>query len=207
MTEDAWPDDVKALFALALVETCFRNTSLEDLHAGLAPESARGDFEDVKVVWPGGEIAWNRLSRISDEEMKALMIEAVNKVYTFISAPEELLVLGGAARWNRPQLDPSMHRVAQRRAAIRQGLSQEEAWKAFPLYTADPSSVMSAPEMEASAEIAAYTPDQLRDLALSASPDIGWIRKAREALLAAADDLESRELELLDAYEIAEFGA
>jgi hypothetical protein len=33
----------------------------------------------VKVVSPYGEIPWNRVGRISDNEMKALMIEVVNR--------------------------------------------------------------------------------------------------------------------------------
>ncbi len=47
---------------------CVRNSYLEDLHAGLSPSSKTGDYTDVKVMSPYGEIAWNRLGRISDEE-------------------------------------------------------------------------------------------------------------------------------------------
>lgn len=54
---------------------CFRNTEIENIHAGTAPSSATGDFSDVKVATPFGEIPWNQLSRISQEEMKALNIE------------------------------------------------------------------------------------------------------------------------------------
>src|SRR5438093_9756136 len=49
---------------------CVRNSSLEELHAGTFPSSKTGDYTDVKVVSPYGEIAWNQLGRISDEEMK-----------------------------------------------------------------------------------------------------------------------------------------
>ena len=60
-------------------------------------------------------------SRLSDEEMKALMIEVTNKVYTFLTQAEHLLALGAAARWNRPELDPPLLRKARRRAALRDG--------------------------------------------------------------------------------------
>jgi hypothetical protein len=35
---------------------CFRNTHLENLHAGMSPSSETGDFSDVNVVSPYGEI-------------------------------------------------------------------------------------------------------------------------------------------------------
>jgi hypothetical protein len=34
---------------------------------------------------PYGEIGWERLSRLSDEEMKALMIDVVNHCYDFLT--------------------------------------------------------------------------------------------------------------------------
>ena len=64
-----------------LAQQCFRNTMLEDLHAGITPSSQSGDYADVVGRSPYGEIPWPRLSRLSDEEMKALMIDVVNKTY------------------------------------------------------------------------------------------------------------------------------
>lgn len=69
---------------------CVRNTFLEDLHSGITPSSEIGDYSDVKVITPYGEIEWNKLSRISDEEMKKLMIEIVNKIYNFFLNIESL---------------------------------------------------------------------------------------------------------------------
>lgn len=63
---------------------CFRNTELENLHAGKAPSSKIGDYSDVKVVSPYGEIPWKELSRFNDEEMKELMIDVVNECYRFL---------------------------------------------------------------------------------------------------------------------------
>ena len=74
------PELMKRL-AKYLARQCFRNTLLEDLHAGITPNSQTGDYTDVVVRSPYGEIPWPRLSRLSDEEMKALMIDVVNKTY------------------------------------------------------------------------------------------------------------------------------
>ena len=71
-----------------LVHRCFRNSVLEDLHAGIAPESKTGDYSDVVVSTPFGEIPWRKLSRFDDAEMKKLMIDVVQKSYEFI---QELL--------------------------------------------------------------------------------------------------------------------
>jgi hypothetical protein len=94
--------------AKSLAEVCVRN-AVEDLHAGIFPSSEAGDYSDVKVVTPFGEIPWTRLSRISDQEMKSLMIHVVNKVFTFLRYPE---VLAGESaqtrRWNRPELDQDL---------------------------------------------------------------------------------------------------
>jgi hypothetical protein len=39
----------------------------------------------VKVVPPFGEMPWKELSRLSDDEMKILMIDAINQCYKFLS--------------------------------------------------------------------------------------------------------------------------
>ena len=65
---------------------CFRNSRLENLHAGTFPSSRAGDYPDVKVVSPYGEIAWNDLGRLDDNEMKSLMIDVVNRCDRFWSA-------------------------------------------------------------------------------------------------------------------------
>src|SRR5438034_4676115 len=73
-----------AKVATMLAFHCVRNSYLEDLHAGIFPSSQTGDYTDVKVVSPYGEIAWNRLGRISDEEMQRLSEDIVNHLYTFL---------------------------------------------------------------------------------------------------------------------------
>src|SRR5262249_38734264 len=102
-----------AALAKAIVALCVRNTFLEDLHAGTTPSSKTGDYSDVKVVTPYGEIPWSKLSRLSDTEMKRLMMEIVNKVYTFLRRrkdPEFLTAFlnrGGlfTRRWDEPGLE------------------------------------------------------------------------------------------------------
>ena len=68
-----------------MVQQCFRNSQLEDLHAGTAPSSKTGDYSDVVVRTPFGEIPWCKLSRFDDSEMKALMIDVVNRTYRFLN--------------------------------------------------------------------------------------------------------------------------
>src|SRR5262249_52592487 len=100
-----------AALAKAIVALCVRNTFLEDLHAGTTPSSKTGDYSDVKVVTPYGEIPWNKLSRISDEEMKCFMKEVVNYLYTFLCRQKEegfmepFLQWGNkpAAHWDEPE--------------------------------------------------------------------------------------------------------
>jgi hypothetical protein len=67
-----------------LVLQCFRNSALENLHAGMVPGSKSGDYTDVIVHTPFGEIAWGKLSRFDDAEMKVLMMDVVNRTYKFI---------------------------------------------------------------------------------------------------------------------------
>src|SRR6185312_15824723 len=108
-----------ANFVKVMVELCVRNSSLEDLHAGVVPASMKGDYSDVKVTSPYGEIPWTKLSRISNDEMKRLMIEIVDRVYTLLNYPDELAVLSPTARkWNSPRLDPKLMRTVRRRLRI-----------------------------------------------------------------------------------------
>jgi len=97
-----------------MVLHCFRNSMLEDLHEGISPSSAAGDYSDVTVSSPYGVIPWPKLSRLNDDEMKRLMIDVVDRAYRFIhtlfdeTARGELLVLlaqrDPLPRWNAPTL-------------------------------------------------------------------------------------------------------
>ncbi len=101
-----------AKLAHMLAFHCVRNSSLEALHAGVFPSSETGDYTDVKVVSPYGEIAWHRVSRMSDEEMKQLSEDIVNRLYTFLFY---LLTSGEPDRgmplpqnWSPPQMEASI---------------------------------------------------------------------------------------------------
>jgi hypothetical protein len=77
---------VRKRLAKLMALECFRNSKLEDFHAGTFPSSQTDDYSDVKVVSPYGEIAWNNLSRLNDDEMKALMIDVVNRCDRFLAS-------------------------------------------------------------------------------------------------------------------------
>jgi hypothetical protein len=64
----------------------FRSSEkLENLHEGIYPSSETGDYSDVKIISPFGEIPWNRFSRFSDEEIKEVMREVVDRTYTYLT--------------------------------------------------------------------------------------------------------------------------
>jgi hypothetical protein len=115
------PDEEHALIAdpvlqhrLAkyLVLKCFRNSVLENFHSGVAPSSACGDYSDVTVSSPYGTIPWPRVSRLNGEEMKRLMIDVVDRAFSFIqtflddTARSQLLLLlaerDPLPQWNQP---------------------------------------------------------------------------------------------------------
>jgi hypothetical protein len=43
-------EEVAKRLALGMAVLCVRNTCIEDIHAGIEPNSQAGDFSDVKVV-------------------------------------------------------------------------------------------------------------------------------------------------------------
>jgi hypothetical protein len=65
----------------------------------------------VKLISPYGEIQWDRLSRLSDAEMKALMIDVVDHCYDFLmelcsngrQIIEDLKLRDEVPRWNEPE--------------------------------------------------------------------------------------------------------
>src|SRR5262245_6107662 len=95
--------ELAARLAKALAMTCVRNTFLEDLHAGISSSSRAGDHSDVTVVTPYGEIPWNKVSRISDDEMKLLMQEVVNKVFRVLMHWNDEEFMSALLRWGERQ--------------------------------------------------------------------------------------------------------
>jgi hypothetical protein len=76
--------EIQQRLAKHIALRCFRNSILEDYHTGKVPDSKSGDYTDVVVHTPYGEIPWNNLSRFNNDEMKMLMIDVVNHTYHFI---------------------------------------------------------------------------------------------------------------------------
>ena len=98
-------DDEKRLaakMAKTLAMMCVRNTGLETLHAGVVPVTHTGDYSDVRVIDADGrEIAWNDASHLDDDQMRALMKEIVNRVYTFYISIDDEEFRDRVDRWAR----------------------------------------------------------------------------------------------------------
>ncbi|MEF9601666.1 hypothetical protein O4J55_04715 [Paracoccus sp. PXZ] len=105
-----------ASLARGMAMICVRNTMLEDLHAGQVPITKTGDFSDVHVVdGAGRRIPWTELSRLDDGEMRDLMRQVVDRLYTFLLRIDEPAFrdaidpwMKAAARWDEPVLDPGL---------------------------------------------------------------------------------------------------
>lgn len=105
-----------ARLAEAMAMICVRNTMLEDLHAGRVPITKTGDFSDVVVIdGRGRRIPWTELSRLDDDEMRDLMRQVVNRLYTFMLRIEDPAFrdsidpwVNAAARWDDPVLDAGL---------------------------------------------------------------------------------------------------
>ena len=113
------PDDEKriaAKLAKIMAMLCVRNTQLETLHAGLTTITRTGDYSDVFVLDADGRrIPWTEVSRFDEDEMRALMRDIVNRLYTFhLHADEPKLQatierwMGVADKWDAPEIDPRM---------------------------------------------------------------------------------------------------
>jgi hypothetical protein len=88
-------DDILKTLAKDIVLHCFRNTHLENIHAGKSCGGVGGGF--------------------SDHDMKKLIIEAVDKTYTFLVGTFDnrftermsagiLMFRGSHSSWNEPKL-------------------------------------------------------------------------------------------------------
>ncbi|KPQ04322.1 MAG: hypothetical protein HLUCCA12_16845 [Rhodobacteraceae bacterium HLUCCA12] len=107
---------IAAKLARIMAMLCVRNTQLETLHSGLMPVTRTGDYSDVFVEDANGRrIPWPEVSRIDETEMRELMQEIVNRLYTFhLEANDPKLRanierwMGAATRWDKPEIDPRM---------------------------------------------------------------------------------------------------
>ena len=87
------------------VLTCFRNSKLEDIHAGTEPVSRTGDFSDVIVVDADGRrIPWPEVSHFDDEAMRDLMRKSVDRLYTLYVMAEDWEFQQNLERWRSAAL-------------------------------------------------------------------------------------------------------
>ena len=97
------PDDehrIAAQLARLMAVVCVRNSRLEDLHAGRVPVSRTGDGSDIVVQdGEGNRIPWSEVARIDDDEMRALMREIVDRLYTFHLRIDDPLFRAEIERW------------------------------------------------------------------------------------------------------------
>ena len=107
---------IAAKLAKTMAMLCVRNTRLETIHAGRTPVTRTGDWSDVTVVdADGNRIPWTDVSHISDDQMRDLMRDIVNRLYTFhLCADEPGLQaeiekwMAVAGKWDEPEIDQSM---------------------------------------------------------------------------------------------------
>ena len=107
---------IAAKLARIMAMLCVRNTQLETLHAGPTPVTRTGDYSDVFVLDADGRrIPWTDVSRIDDAEMRHLMRDIVNRLYTFhLEADDPKLQaqierwMEVATKWDEPEIDLKM---------------------------------------------------------------------------------------------------
>jgi hypothetical protein len=102
-------EEIAKRLALGIAVLCIRNTCIEEIHAGIEPGSQVGDFSDVKIVTPYGDIPRNNLSRISNDEMREFMKQVVDRIYTVLlrlENPEFVDRLDSYARRTTAAWDP-----------------------------------------------------------------------------------------------------
>ena len=93
---------IAAKMAKTLAMMCVRDTGLETLHAGIVPVTHAGDYSDVRVIDADGrEIGWNAVSHLDDDQMRALMKEIVNRVFTFYISIDDEEFRDRVDRWAR----------------------------------------------------------------------------------------------------------
>ena len=92
------------------------------MHRGLFPITHTGDYSDVVVVdAEGRRIPWPEVSRFDENEMRDLMREIVNKIYTFFVKGEDPdfvafsdYVRPAMYEWDKPKIDSvMMHHVKE----------------------------------------------------------------------------------------------
>ena len=108
-----------AKIAKGMARICIRDTYLEELHRGDTPKTKTGDYSDVRVIDGfGTETPWIGTSRINNEQMKTLMKQIVNRLYTWHIKSDELALadyierlFNSAQQFDEPELDQGFIRL------------------------------------------------------------------------------------------------
>jgi len=112
---------IAARLAKVMAMMCVRNTRLEDLHAGLVPVTRTGDYSDVVVLDADGRrIPWLEASHIDDDQMRDLMRQIVDRLYTFHLKCDDTEFqheidrwMTVAGKWDDPELDLAFVRMIE----------------------------------------------------------------------------------------------
>lgn len=107
---------IAAKLAKTRAMLCVRNTHLETIHAGKTPDTRTGNWSDVIVGdADGNRIPWTDVSHISDDHMRDLMRDIVDRLYMFhLCADEPGLQaeiekwMAVAGKWDEPEIDQRM---------------------------------------------------------------------------------------------------
>ena len=113
---------IAARLAKLMAIICVRNTGIEELHAGTVPVTHMGDYSDVFITDADGrQIAWSDASHLDDDQMRNLMRQIVDRLYTFhLKADDQGFRdhldrwLTVAERWDEPKLDESFFATISR---------------------------------------------------------------------------------------------
>jgi len=107
---------IAARLAKVMAMMCVRNTKLENLHAGVVPVTKAGDYSDVVILDADGRrIPWAEASHIDDAQMRDLMKDVVDRLFTFqmrIEDPEFQAWIDRwaavAEKWDEPDINASI---------------------------------------------------------------------------------------------------
>jgi hypothetical protein len=115
-----------ANIARTLAVMCVRNTFLEELHSRRVPVTKTGDYSDVRVVHAEGEIPWAEVSRFDNDEMKRLMKQMVDRLYTFFLKADDPYFQEAihrwasvALKWDEPELDRVFLNMIEQRKSLK----------------------------------------------------------------------------------------
>lgn len=104
---------IAANLAKIMAMICVRKTRLEDLHAGTVPVTRKGDYSDVFVLdAEGSRIPWTEVAHVDDAQMRDLMREIVDGLFTFHMRSDDPYFrrdldrwMAIAGKWEDPALD------------------------------------------------------------------------------------------------------